>query len=138
MDNPHSQFTFIVCEHPFRLTVAVVNLSNLEFNHNIEYSVGVLISELRLELSVLLRSTVSQINHTDIQSRIIQNNMGIINRKQKVMTRCNTNNFQYLDRVPAVARHCRQLAIILKSGDYFFQKARKNGESLNEKVGAFL
>ena len=29
-------------------------------------------------------------------------------------------------RVPAVARHCRQLAIILKSGDYFFQKARKN------------
>ena len=29
-------------------------------------------------------------------------------------------------RVPAVARHCRQLAIILKSGDYFFQKAIKN------------
>ena len=28
-------------------------------------------------------------------------------------------------RVPAVARHCRQLAIILKSGDYFFQKAGK-------------
>ena len=45
------------------------------------------------------------------------------------------NNFC---RVPAVARHCRQLAIILKSGDYFFQKTRKNGESLNEKVGAFL
>ena len=35
--------------------------------------------------------------------------------------------FLYLpSRVPAVARHCRQLAIILKSGDYFFQKARKN------------
>ena len=44
----------------------------------------------------------------------------------------------YIYRVPAVARHCRQLAIILESGDYFSQKARENGESLNEKVGAFL
>ena len=39
------------------------------------------------------------------------------------------------NRVPAVARHCRQLAIILKNSDYFSQKARENGESLNEKVG---
>ena len=30
------------------------------------------------------------------------------------------------NRISAVARHCRQLAIILKNGDYFFRKARKN------------